>query len=93
MALLSPNVDNSTRTDDLEEEIQSRIELTAPPMSRPDFRSGEVLDVLLSKMFDMESRLTQGQSSLESRLTMGQLGLAQGTATVLNEMSQRLESL
>src|SRR6218665_527722 len=54
-----------------------------------------------------QSELAQGQSSLESRLTKSQSDLArsqsdlarsqsdlmQGTATILNEMSQRIESL
>src|SRR6218665_950278 len=47
-----------------------------------------------------QSDLAQGQISLESRLTKSQSTLArsqsymmQGTATILNEMSQRIESL
>src|SRR6218665_2099634 len=47
-----------------------------------------------------QSDLAQGQISLESRLTKSQSDLAlsqsymmQGTATILNEMSQRIESL
>src|SRR6218665_3064761 len=59
-------------------------------------KTDQALEAILSKVTDLarsQSELVQGQNSQESRLTKSQSDLRQGTATILNEMSQRIESL
>src|SRR6218665_131608 len=103
MSVSSPNTEDLNRTENLVELVQPNLDLTKPSSTMTTYKTDQALEVILSKVTD----LAQGQSSLESRLTKSQSDLArsqsdlarsqsdlmQGTATILNEMSQRIESL
>src|SRR6218665_2328396 len=89
MAVSSPNTEDLTRTENLVELVQLNFDLTKPSSTLTTSKTDQALEVILSKV----TELAQGQSSLESRLTKSQSDLMQGTATILNEMSQRIESL
>src|SRR6218665_220240 len=89
MSISSPNTEDLTRTENLVELVQPNLDLTKPSSTMTTSKTDQALEVILSKVSD----LAQGQSSLESRLTKSQSSLMQGTATILNEMSQRIESL
>src|SRR6218665_4101101 len=103
MSVSSPNTEDLTRTENLVELVQPNLDLTKPSSTLTTSKTDQALEVILSKVTD----LAQGQSSLESRLTKSQSDLArsqsdlarsqsdlmQGTATILNEISQRIESL
>src|SRR6218665_1340760 len=89
MSVSSPNTEDLTRTENLLELVQPNLDLTKPSSTLTTSKTDQALEVILSKVTD----LAQGQSSLESRLTKSQSDLMQETATILNEMSQRIESL
>src|SRR6218665_2268067 len=89
MSVSSPNTEDLTRTENLVELVQPNLDLTKPSSTLTTSKTNQTLEVILSKV----TELAQGQSSLESRLTKSQSDLMQGTATILNEMSQRIESL
>src|SRR6218665_2226997 len=89
MSVSSPNTEDLTRTEYVVELVQPNLDLTKPSSTLTTSKTDQALEVILSKVTD----LAQGQSSLESRLTKSQSDLMQGTATILNEMSQRIESL
>src|SRR6218665_1388139 len=89
MSTSAPNTDDLTRTGNLEELVQPNLDLTEPASTLTTPKTDKALEVILSKV----TELAQGQSSLESRLTKSQSDLIQGTATILNGMSQRIESL
>src|SRR6218665_2094357 len=100
MTVSSPNTEDLTRTENLVELVQPNLDLTKPSSTLTTSKTDQALEVILSKV----TELAQGQSSLESRLTKSQSDLArsqsdqarsqsdlmQGTATILNEMSQRI---
>src|SRR6218665_256078 len=91
--LVQPNLDltkpsstlTTSTTDQALEVILSKV--TDLARSQSDLARSQ------SDLARSQSDLTQGQSSLESRLIKSQSDLMQGTATILNEMSQRIESL
>src|SRR6218665_889736 len=98
--LVQPNLDltkpsstlTTSKTDQALEVILSKVTDLAQGQSdlarsQSDLARGQ------SDLARSQSDLAQGQSSLESRLTKSQSDLMQGTATILNEMSQRIESL
>src|SRR6218665_1481038 len=94
MSVPSPNTEDLTRTENLVELVQPNLDLTKPSSTLTTSKTDQ--EVILSKV----TELAQGQSSLESRLTKSQSDLPrsqsdlmQGKATILTEMSQRLESL
>src|SRR6218665_1543041 len=89
MSVSSPNAEDLTRTENLVELVQPNLDLTKPSSTLTTSKTDQALEVILSKVTD----LAQSQSSLEYRLTKSQSDLMQGTATILNEMSQRIESL
>src|SRR6218665_491459 len=89
MSVSSPNTEDLTRTEYVVELVQPNLDLTKPSSTLTTSKTDQALEVILSKVTD----LAQGQSSLESRLTKSQSSLMQGTATILNQMSQRIESL
>src|SRR6218665_2344455 len=89
MSVSSPNTEDLTRTENLVELVQPNLDLTKPSSTLTTPKTDKALEVILSKV----TELAQGQSSLESRLTKSQSDLIQGTATILNGMSQRIESL
>src|SRR6218665_3268401 len=103
MSVSFPNTEDLTRTEYLVELVQPNLDLTKPSSTLTTSKTDQALEVILSKV----TELAQGQSSLESRLTKSQSDMArsqsdlarsqsdlmQGTATILNEMSQRIESL
>src|SRR6218665_2443716 len=96
MSVSSPNTDELTRTENLVELVQPNLDLTKPSSTMTTSKTDQALEVILSKV----TELAQGQSSLEARLTKSQSDLVrsqsdlmQGTAIILNEMSQRIESL
>src|SRR6218665_847348 len=89
MSVSSPNTEDLTRTEYVVELVQPNLDLTKPSSTLTTSKTDQALEAILSKVTD----LAQGQSSLESRLTKSQSDLMQGTATILNEMSQRIESL
>src|SRR6218665_1534936 len=96
MSVSSPNTEDLTRTENLVELVQPNLDLTKPSSTLTTYKTDQALEVILSKVTDLargQSDLAQGQSSLESRLTKSQSDLMQGTATILNEMYQRIESL
>src|SRR6218665_2974882 len=96
MSVSSPNTEDLIRTENLVELVQPNLDLTKPSSTLTTSKTDQALEVILSKVTDLarsQSELAQGQSSLESRLTKSQSDLMQGTATILNEMSQRIESL
>ena len=66
--------------------VQPNLYLTEPSSTLTASKTDQALEVILSKV----TELAQGQSSLEFRLTKSQSDLMQGTATILNEMSQRI---
>src|SRR6218665_2285764 len=86
---VSSNTEDLIRAENLVELVQPNLDLTKPSSTMTTSKTDQALEVILSKVTD----LAQGQSSLESRLTKSQSSLMQGTATILNEMSQRIESL
>src|SRR6218665_2371303 len=96
MSVSSPNTEDLTRTEYVVELVQPNLDLTKPSSTLTTSKTDQVLEVILSKVTDLarsQSDLAQGQSSLESRLTKSQSDPMQGTATILNEMSQRIEYL
>src|SRR6218665_3910043 len=103
MSVSSPNTDDLTRTEYVVELVQTNLDLTKPSSTLTTSKTDQALEVILSKVTDLarsqsdlarsQSDLAQGQSSLESRLIKSQSDLMQGTATILNEMPQRIESL
>src|SRR6218665_127309 len=93
MSVSSPNTEDLTRTENLVELVQPNLDLTKPYSTLTISKTDQALEVILSKVTDLacsQSDLAQGQSSLESRLTKSQSDLMQLTATILNEMSQRI---
>src|SRR6218665_3877559 len=103
MSVSSPNTEDLTRTENLVELVQHNLDLTKPSSTLTTSKTDQALEVILYKVTDLarsqsdlvrsQSELAQGQSSLEFRLTKSQSDLMQGTATILNKMSQRIESL
>src|SRR6218665_3518941 len=89
MSVSSPNTEDLIRAENLVELVQPNLDLNKPSSTLTTSKTDQALEVILSKVTD----LAQNQSSLESRLTKSQSDLMQGTATILNEMSQRIESL
>src|SRR6218665_2375493 len=89
MSVSSPNTEDLNRTENLAELVQPNLDLTKPSSTMTTSKTDQALEVILSKVTD----LAQGHSSLESRLNKSQTDLMQQTATILNEMSQRIESL
>src|SRR6218665_1703897 len=91
--LVQPNLDltkpsstlTTSKTDQALEVILSKV--TDLARGQSDLARSQ------SDLARSQSDLAQGQSSLESRLTKSQSDLMQGTPTILNEMSQRIESL
>src|SRR6218665_1530352 len=78
MSVSSPNTEDLTRTEYVVELVQPNLDLTKPSSTLTTSKTDQALEVILSKVTD---------------LTKSQSDLMQGTATILNEMSQRIESL
>src|SRR6218665_3279253 len=78
MSISSPNTEDLTRTEHLLELVQPNLDLTKPSSTLTTSKTDQALEVILSKVTD---------------LARSQSDLMQGTATILNEMSQRIESL
>src|SRR6218665_486684 len=77
MSVSSPNTEDLTRTENLVELVQPNLYLTEPSSTLTTSKTDQALEVILSKVTD---------------LARSQSDLVQGTATILNEMSQRIES-
>src|SRR6218665_2360979 len=82
--------------EEIREETQERREDTEACASRPSSQTEKILEILLTKVTDlnrgqseMENRLTQGQTEMEDRLSGSQLELAKGQ----EELSHRIMSL
>src|SRR6218665_310126 len=78
MSVSSPNTEDLTRTEYVVELVQPNLDLTKPSSTLTTSKTDQALEVILSKVTD---------------LTKSQSDLMQETATILNEMSQRIESL
>src|SRR6218665_2494323 len=78
MSISSPNTEDLTRTENLVELVQPNLDLTKPSSTLTTSKTDQALEVILSKV---------------TGLARSQSDLMQGTATILNEMSQRIESL
>ena len=74
MAFSSDNVNEEIR-----EETQEKREDTEACASQPSSQTERILEVLLTKVMD----LNRGQTEMENRLSNSQLELAQNTASEL----------